>query len=421
MDRPRTSVGIEIEINQLPHNLDIDRSLWVNAHEHCGVELRTTPCAGVEGLRKLKRSIRKMEKSPGSRTCGFNNAGTHIHIDFLNDVAPMANLKRKAAKYNSRHNTYENPTGTGKKWFWIDERGVFYRSPSHYSQKLGLARRPADVYKNTGKNKHTLLAVKRFMAIGIRFADVLFAIQHSDRRFNKYCHTIEDWNEDLLFEQKSIQAIATHPNLQQNHRRHMFNVLSFAKWGTIEIRMLKASLNTDEIWAQLMLFTRLARLARSKAPIPKPTGLITKDFTVLLNFAGMHGKYRKILVDMFGRSLKTRDFNCFCYSCYSQCRQSECYDYGLSRAVCRSCHNRASCISCGRSVDKSRAPNSQRVDELIVGGRWICRHCKKSGDGQYRLNHEKSNNIRYALGTNVGSGFDSKGFRQLRRMRELFT
>jgi hypothetical protein len=426
MNRPPISVGVEIEVNAINQSLrsSVDWDLWEQAGEHCGVELRTSPCRGIGGLKKLKKSLEKMGKSKGAKACGFNNAGTHLHIDFLTENAPKDDslvLKRKAAP-TDHFGDYYNPFGNGKKWYWVTSDGRKWESPAAY--RMSASRRGTSARVAYNKTPDNILnGVKRFFILGIRFADVLFAIQHPDRRFNKYCHTIEGWDEKLVKKAKSVGEIATHPNLQQNHRRHMFNAMAFRKWGTIEIRMLKASLDADEIWAQMMLFTRLARLARTKkVKLPKATGMITKDFTTLINFAGMHGKYRKVLVDVFGRNIRVKQFRCFCFRCYREYRQTEFYDYGLSRAVCRGCHTNAACVMCSRALRRDVISNKHRIDDLVEGGRWLCKYCFSDENiKSVRTSAKKKRGSVSILGATIGSGYDEQGMRQLRRMRELFT
>lgn len=422
--RPKTSIGLEIEINGMTRELEIyvDWNLWGAAAEHCGRELRTKPCVGISGLTHLRKSLISMEK--GAEHVTFDNAGTHIHIDFLNDIASnnASQLQRKAAKY--RNNKYINPTGSGKKWYWIDPSGKYWSSPKGWIEKTATNTKPHpnSVYERTGVYKRQLLNVKRFMAIGIRFADTLFALQHPDRRFNKYCHSLASWNEDLMFKMTSVRSIAVHPNLQQRHRRHMFNLLSFAKWGTVEVRMIKASLNTEEIWAQIVLFTKMARMAKLNIGLPEATGRITTDFTILLNFCNIHGKYRKILVNMFNENISQKQFWCYCFRCYERYRQTEVYDYGLSRPVCRHCHqNHAVCIHCGRLINRSTAPLKLKMDDAIDGGRFICSHCYEHIGKRHIRAIETAGGFCKALNANVGSGFSKHGMRQLRKMRELFT
>lgn len=406
-----TSIGIEIEVNHLPFDLrnSIDWSLWGRDAEHCGIELRSIPFRGFSGIRAMRKSLQAIEKSPSAKYAGFNNAGTHIHIDFAGpESAPP--LKRKAAK--AIIGGYDSPSG--KKWYWVSPDGAVWASPSDYRIHRGSA--PSEQYNKTGDK--LLLSVQRFFAIGIRFADTLFALQHPDRRVNKYCHSIENWDEKTLFSARSIAEIAEHPQLQQMHRRHMFNAMAYKRWGTIEVRMIRATLDSDELWAQICLFSKLAAAAKDlERGIPEAKGNISVNFVSLLNFANINGKNRKVLTNMFNRNSSQSEFYCRCFRCHSYLIQQNFVDIGMSRVVCRGCFELC-CENCSRYIGHADASANLKVDNLVEGGRYVCGDCSKTKDN-YANSYERRG-FHTVAGMRLGSGFDKFGMRQLRRMRELF-
>lgn len=409
MGKSRTKIGLEIEVNNLNRNLrdSIDWNIWSRDNEHCGVELRTKPISGRKELSRLSANLKQMEKSPGAKACGFNNAGTHLHIDFISDaVENTSKLSRKAApKVND---IYVNPTGSLKRWYWIDETGRMFEKPSD-------AQAPMNAHRANMQTPATQLEnVKRFLTIGVRFSDVMICLQHPDRRLNKYCHAIGAWDETLLNSRTSVYNIANDMNLQQGHRRHAINAMAFAKWGTIEIRLIKASLTRDEIWAQIVMFCKLANKAKGREPLPVATGMISIDFVTLLNWAGLTGKHRKTLTDMFRRNTSIESFNSICYSCQGSYDQRLIVDYGLSRPVCMGCDtNMNVCCHCGEHPGYDGRPSL--LDNR--NGRKICGYCSEMK--QDILKQEKAGNFIYLMSLPVGSGFDSVGPTQLRRMRGL--
>jgi hypothetical protein len=420
-----TSIGLEIEVNQFTHRMqdELDRSLWQTANEHCGIELRSVPCRGPLQIRRLMDSIKQMEK--WSRQCGFDNAGTHIHIDFLRDLDPksvnLGALKRKNAE-RMASGSFDNPTGTGKKYYWVTPDGSQFARPSDYAAYLGQSfERPADAFRSR-KVTSALVAVKRFLSLGVRFADPIIALQHPDRRFNKYCHSVADWDEKLLNDARSVSEIANHKNLAQKHRRHMINVMAFEKYGTIEIRVIKASLSPEKLWPQIFLFTRMAALAKSDVVLPKATGKVTVDVQTLMDACDIHGKVRRSLLDAFRESMDTPHFSIRCYGCDAYAHQGNYIDIGLSRGLCFNCaHDDYFCVHC-----KSHRPRwedglkNRKLDNMIEKGRYLCQPCYNNHLADI-LVAEKRHGIIYSHGDKVGSGFDANGFRALRRVRALFT
>lgn len=415
----KSKIGLEIEVNQITRNLrdKIDRSLWKTKDEHCGVELVSSPAEGAMQIRKLAKSIKSMGQHGDG--VGFRNAGTHIHIDFCsNQHIDSSKLVRLSAKRLS-DGSYDNPTGSGKRFFWItpDGSGV-WRSRAHYNVHIAnSADSPERVYTSR-THEDIVLSVKRFAVLGARFAPVLFALQHPIRRFNKYCHSIEGWNENQIMEQQTIKNLCNHPNLQQNHRRTMINFLSFKKFGTVEIRMLRASLNYKEIMAQLKMFLRMSHLAKSDIPLPNRGNSILTSFSNLMDACGIAGKSRRLLRSILVKNLDTHNFNCLCYhfSC-QRIESSKSYkDFGLSRAVCRTCSVQyIHCSGCGqlrsRDYDIFYSTDDKRE--------W-CESCYINRD-RY-LAAERTLGGKYHFGILVGSGLDEYGNPNgLRRMHELFS
>lgn len=412
---PTPKIGIEIEVNHMTDDLEesINYDIWNTKSEHCGHELISRPAEGASQIRKLTKSIKKMGK--GCKTSpGFKNAGTHIHIDFLTNSNVSANdLIRMSAK-KMANGSYDNPTKNGKKFFWITPEGSIWAKPSDYMYQFGSTK--SDTTASVFSSKiHTKILenVKRFTALGIRFAPVLFALQHPDRRFNKYCHSIESWNEDLLMKQPSIRAIAFHPNLQQNHRRMMFNLLSFTKFGTIEIRMIKASLDWKDIKNQISLFVRMAALAKSSDPLPSVGKTISQSFLNLINACDIHGKTRRNLIKTFDRNMETKEFTCICYhyACQRELSSTRYADLGLSRGVCDNCIQSRHCCMCGGNYYSAHR---------ISDGRYVCNTCCPSLKA-FKMKEETLQG-KYHFGIMIGSGLDKKGMPMtLKRAHELFS
>lgn len=413
----QTSIGVEIEVNNLTSELydTVDWSIWKRDSEHCGVELRSSPCKGPRQIRRLVESIKNFEGN--TQSVGFHNAGTHIHYDFLNmGVSSIERLRRHSSrKVNGR---WQNPFGNARRWFWTDSRGYRWESPASYRAANGITSNKAAANVNTPPV--ILNAVKRFMCLGIRFAEPLLCLQHPDRRVNKYCHTIGDWDENLVIGARSVEAIANGAKLGQNHRRLMINPLSFAKWGTIEVRMIKASIDADEIWDQIFLFGKMVALAKSNEAIPQPVGRISLDFGTLLDAADIHGRIRRRLTQAFRNNYNQKQFNCICYNfnCLRYGRHEEFVDYGLSRMVCKSCNKTMTwCAICGAETLRKK---TYLIDDKIDGGRYMCAGCAPYNNVDSILFNENIQGCLRSMGTPVGTGFDEDGFKTLRKMHGIF-
>lgn len=399
------SIGIEIEIENSIFYQDIinKTKLFQDVDEHCGRELRSKPASGPTQIRRLFDAIRMMEERQPDP--GFHNTGTHLHIDFADRAST---LKRKQARLDS--GLWMNPFGNGKRYYWVDESGMNWESPSAAAPNI------AKLTNNTPAD--LLLAIKRFLVLGIRFADVLLAIQHPHRRFNKYCHTLAYWDEAKLMACKSVKEIIHHPNLVQNHRRHAINVMSFPKHGTMEIRIMRGTLDTEEIWAQTFLFCRMARLAKNlDAPIPafgnpKSKTELGAGLVLLLNACGIHGKMRRYLIELSKTRLDNPSLECFCFYCHEQFRSDDVKDFGLSRAVCPDCFNKR-CIFCS-------LPGSKKVDDKLDGGRWLCVNHDSEEVRKIIATREKVDGIFMTSEGFVGAGFDSSGLFNLSRVQKLF-
>ena len=216
---------------------------------------------------------------------------------------------------------------------------------------------------------------------------------------------------------KTIEQICTHKNLQQNHRRYMFNALSFPKFGTIEVRMIRGSLNYKEVWEQVYLFGKIAQLAKSNRKIPKPTGELKIDFILLMSACGIHGKMRRKL----NRRLSGADmlWTARCFSCQTQNYIKHFYDYGLSRPICIGCHAMYEyCAWCGY-ISKRSGNRLNRIDEKIPNGRGICNSCYDLG-AKSSIKRAEEDGTLFIMGIPVGSGTDEKGPIALRKMRETF-
>lgn len=414
-----TSIGVEIEVNHLTAELyeSIDWKLWKRDVEHCGTELRSIPCRGSVEIKRLVDSIAKFE---GDRQdVGFHNAGTHIHFDFLNNTG--ANAGQLLKRHSSRRHAdgrWLNPFNNGRRWFWTDDQGNRWESPAHYriSNGININKKTA----NTNTPTHILNSVKRFICIGIRFADVLLSLQHPDRRVNKYCHSIAGWKEEDVLDAKCVADIVNHPSLAQGHRRLMINPLSFEKWGTLEIRMIKASIEVDDVWPQIFLFGKMAALAKDTCAIPMPTGKIPVDFGILLDICGIHGRMRRRLTDQFRENFGHKGFKCICYNpnCTHYARHEEFTDYGLSRLLCRNCSSSAWCANCGQQMLRHK---KNLIDDKIEGGRYLCSGCQSFMKIDTLLAAEEDGNFLTSLGIKVGSDFDNDGFKTLRRMHGIFS
>jgi hypothetical protein len=421
---PKTSIGVEIEVNNFNRRLStsMDATLWSTADEHCGTEMRTVPCKTPGAIKQLVRSLDRMHITAGE-TPGFDNTGTHIHIDFLRDVDGDA-LSRGLKRMNSERieGRYKNPTGTDKKYYWLSPDGNVWAKPKDYASYLGSSNLSPEMASRVDRQSRYLSSVKRFLSLGIRFSHSLFGLQHPDRRFNKYCHTLAYWSEDKLAACKSVQDIINHPNLLQGHRRHMFNVMAFPKYGTIEVRMIRGTLAPDQLWPQIFLFGKMARLAKSEETLPQTSGNIFVDFGILLDACDIHGKMRRRLTEMFTTNASIKGFNLRCYRCEIYDHFDRFADYGLSRPVCHSCGTRdfIYCASCGVEEIRERCHDS-KLDDTIDGGRYLCRSCYGSVNLDRLLEKEKSDGVLHIMGVAVGSGFDESGPVGLRRMRAIFS
>lgn len=414
MKRSKVNIGVEIEINST-NGMEIDNSLWVLEGEHCGYELRSYPCKTPGQIKRLIKSIEKMSNTSFGT---FDNTGTHIHIDFLNDAnVSETDLNRMTVLQNA-DGTWNNPLGTGKRYMWVCPSGELWKSPKDYLKSKGAVIKDAEKYYIERGN--FVESVKRFLLLGVRFADVLFAIQHPSRRFNKYCHTISGWDEDFLMACKTVHEICKSPRLLQMHRRHMFNPLAFRKFGTLEIRMIKGTLDHKEIWEQIFLFGKMAQLAKSNDYIPKSTkNGLNEDFVLLMGACKIHGKIRRRLTKRFKKYSKAnkKKWTARCFACEVQGLCKDFYDHGLSRPYCSMCHkNYTSCIYCGYNLPRG---SGYLFDNKLEDGRYLCNGCSTSGVKKKIKNAEKTG-ILYLMGQQIGSGVDSKGLTALRRMRAIF-
>lgn len=424
-----TSIGIEIEVNRLGRDLRaaMDGSLWKVGDEHCGTELRSVPCAGPTQIREIVKSLSKMHNADPNGACGFNNAGVHIHIDFVptpNQVNPRkeADLEKIdtstpevwMCQYCNEEHEEPKPNPYGTQFYFKDNAGGTYRTPQDYIRAWKPKKpEPAQVYGDQINHRDILESVKRFMIISKRFAPVLFAIQKPERRFNKYCHTVEYWDEDIINRAASIQALCEHVNLAGNNRRIMVNPLSFRKYGTVEVRMIAATLDANELWAQIFLFGKLARLAKSKNNIPASTGNVALDFVTLMNAAGIHGRVRRCLSALIAeRKATTLPTRCFC--CNNEQTSRDVVDFGLSRPICNTCvatYNQ--CDFCGQKFHRDNAGISKFKDHRGTE-RMVCEYCVNKK--QALLNQEKNQNGRFIIGAFIGNGLDEKGIPLPRRM-----
>lgn len=421
---PRTSIGVEIEVNSFNRRLEtsMQRDVWSTAPEHCGTELRSVPCATPGAIKKLVRSLEKMNIAAG-QTPGFQNTGTHIHIDFLKDVKKdSVDIGLKRINSLLVDGRYSNPTGSGKKYYWISPDGATWSKPKDYLSYLGASNIRPDTASRVAMESRYLISVKRFLTLGIRFAHALFGLQHPDRRFNKYCHTLAYWSEDLLNACKSIHEICHHPNLLQGHRRHMFNLMAFPKYGTVEIRMIRGSLSPDELWPQIFLFGKMAKLAKSKDPLPASVGNLVLDITALFDACEIHGKIRRTLTDMFSQNVSHKGFNIRCYRCEAYDHHGRYTDYGLSRGVCGGCMRYAFCAWCNIEISRRSKIDHLKLDDKLAGGRYLCEGCFRGGVNiDWMMTREKKMDVTYIMGEPVGSGVSSSGPFGLRTMDVIFS
>lgn len=421
---PKTSIGVEIEVNDFNRRLEttMAKDVWSTVAEHCGTELRSIPCRTPGAIRKLVRSLDRMSIAAGT-TPGFDNTGTHIHIDFLKDVDGVETTKL-LKRINSTRNAegkYSNPVGTDKKYYWLSPDGNLWAKPKEYASFVGSANLTPDAASRSQKDSRYLTSVKRFLVLGVRFANTIIGLQHPDRRFNKYCHTLAYWSEAKLAETKSIHEIIHHPNLLQGHRRHMFNVMAFPKYGTIEVRIIRGTLSPDDLWPQIFLFGKMAKLAKSEEALPQTSGNLFVDFGVLLDACDIHGKMRRSLTDTFSKNAAIKGFSVRCYRCERYAHFGQFSDYGLSRPVCHRCTSEyALCAMCGNEDSRYRLTES-KLDDCLDGGRYLCRHCYSTQNIVQLLDREKAGGLVNILGVPIGSGVDINGPVGLRRMSAIFS
>jgi len=412
--KPKVSIGLEIEINNTD-GIFVDYKHWELIPEHCGWELRSVACKSPTEIKGLIKSIKKMGTGHAAR---FDNTGTHIHIDFLNDSPWSKKDLTRLQVPKNEDGTWANPLNNGMRYVWVAQDNSLWPAPKAYLKNRAPALSPIVCFTQGGK---WLEPVKRFMLLGKRFAHVLFALQHPTRRFNKYCHSIGSWDEAALMGATSVSHISSHPRLLQNHRRHMFNTLSFSKFDTIEVRMIRGSLDYKEIWEQVYLFGKMAQCAKGDAEIPKSTGDVYKDFYLLMGACGIHGKMRRRLVVCLAKmkAFPVTEWTARCFNCEVVKYIKDFYDYGLSRPICRHCHDKYDrCAWCGFTAYRSDY-NLFIVDKKIPGGRGICGMCVDIGI-KTTIKTIEADGTLCIMGIKIGSGTDDKGPVTLRRMRELF-
>lgn len=421
-----TSIGIEIEVNNFNNTLRsaMDSDVWKRVDEHCGSELRSKVCRGPFQIRKMLKTLKTMHKSQPGKECGFSNAGTHLHIDFVpnpntknprkkEDLTKIDSSKRREyfCEDCQRNHEEESDNPFNTKFYYIDKDDKPWRTPQSYIQAWRPKKeRGVDIWgSKKDKHKSVLLSVKRFLGLGIRFAHVMFALQHPERHLNKYCHTIEFWNESTLNKSKSVQSICVNPRLLGSHRRHMLNPLAFQKFGTVEIRMMRATLDPDEIWEQIYFFVKLSSLAKKHhISLPESSGNIALDFVTLTNAAGIHGRMRRRLADRIVKNNKLRDkATHICFICGATKSAKDFIDYGLSRPVCKNCHSTyVHCEFCGRRYERGyHASRLSMIDGKGHSGRHACGNC-----GAKLKNYMKNETKKriYLMGKLV-SGIDKNG------------
>jgi hypothetical protein len=413
MKKPKVHIGIEIEVNHI-NGVTVDQKKWQVDGEHCGFELRSAPCKSPGEIRTLLKSIEQMGKNA---TTTFENTGTHLHIDFLNDNnVSVGDLSRLQAPVDEA-GLYLNPLGTGKRYFWSSPDGAFWASPKDYMNVRAPHIKPNLAYVNRGKYVDS---VKRFLLLGKRFANVLFGLQHPCRRFNKYCHTIAHWDEEILMATKTVAEICGSPKLLQSHRRHMFNPMAFQKFGTVEVRMIMGTLDYQDIWEQIYLFGKMAQLAKSDNYIPVSTGSIMGDFFVLMGACGIHGKMRHRLEARFTTSIQSPLglWTARCFKCEEKKRIDLMFDFGLSRPICGECcsYNQW-CAWCGYGMASETGYSFDF--KCSTGERYLCRGCHKMGARKEIKIAEKDGTL-CVMGTRIGCGSDENGPMTLRSLNEIF-
>lgn len=420
-----TSIGVEIEVNTLNRVLRsaMDTSIWKTGEEHCGAELRSVPCAGPSAIRDLILSLSKMHDADPTGQCGFSNAGTHIHIDFI----PTPNQKNpRSEKDLTRVDTeipetwrcqycdldHEEPRPNpfpGNRYYYKDNSSSSWRTPQEYFRAWKPKKpEPMAVWADQKKYPEILESVKRFMLIAKRFSHVIFAIQKPERRFNKYCHTVEHWNESILMGCKTIQEVCEHSALANNHRRIMLNPLAFRKYGTMEVRMIAATLDANELWVQIFFFGKLARLAKSNKEIPVPTGNISIDFLLLMNAAGIHHRVRRCL-GAFISERKSEILPTRCVQCNHEGDSRDAIDVGLSRPLCRKCFTSFwYCDFCGVRIVSGDVENGKVFeDSRGASGRVACIGCYVNS--KELMKQEIDRHGRFMMGAFVGNGLGPTG------------
>jgi hypothetical protein len=424
-----TSIGIEIEINRFNNRIlsALDKTLWKTQDEHCGSELKSVPCRGPVEIRRIIKSIEAFDKADPLKSCGFNNAGVHIHIDFI--PPPQQDNPRKAEDLTlidsskpekfwceecNRHHEDDPQLPFGKKfkiYYSHEKTGSYFKTPDDYIRAWRPKKpNPGKVYIDKTNHRTLLEDVKRFMTIGVRFAPLLFALQQPERRLNKYCHTIQYWDEALLSKCKSISDICEHPALLNKHRRHMLNPMAFSKFGTMEVRMIAGTLDPKEIWTQIYLFGKLARLAKSRDEIPESTNHVASDFVNLMSAARIHGKMRRRLAGM----IKDRQANivlCRCFVCY-EAGDSPTYTHmGLSRTICSPCMGKLMfCDYCGNRYNHDDNVMTITGRKGKKRGRLKCSYCSESKIGT-KTDIERIFKCTYIMGKPIqNSGIDEEGY-----------
>jgi hypothetical protein len=392
MSEIRTSVGFEIEVNQsvkAPKGWQIDS-------EHCGVELKSPP---LRSPRQILGALRAIDKVPKSDTT-FDNAGVHIHFDFLNDATSEV-LERRTSKL-IHPGSYLSPLGTNKKYFWVDANGGHWNSPADH--RLALASKASPEKAWYTKDSKVTESVKRFCEMGVTFWHIMSLLQHSDRLYNKYCHNLGNWDLDKLRGCRSVEEICNHPNLLQGHRRHAINPMAIRKYGTVEVRIVKGSLSAREIWLQTYFWGKVVKLAKSVGkPLPQPTSPrnILDDAWIFLDAIGAHGKMagrlmERIMQPRFSPPIAK------CYKCSNNCMVSDLIDIGLSRGLCVNCAAKKLCVVCGGHLSSMNACEVRNATYISgYGKRYACSFCDTSN-----LNKLENAGVVYIGGTGIGSGWE---------------
>lgn len=416
------SIGLEIEVNKNTNDLSAEvaeSGIWSIVDEHCGIELKLKePATRPAEILKVMRFLQSVESNDSAHGIGFLNAGTHIHFGFLsNKKMPIKKAAEWIKTTEDGYNIYRHPFDKYSKYYWVDENGNQFHTLSQWRGVNNLNK--DEVYIKTPPD--ILEDVKRFLLLSVRFAMPLIILQHPDRRVNKYCHTLADWPEDKLMACKSVAEIDNHVQLGNLQRRLMVNPQSFKKWGTLEVRLIKASLTPIEVWSQIFLWGKMVKLAKSRAKIPVTSNdsKYSTDFNILLDACKIHGRVRNLLIDQYLKNAKTIPFSVHCFnyhSCNNYGPAHTFVDYGNSRLLCKQCHgSRHYCAVCGQQYSRSSSYNYGRiVDEKIAGGRFVCNHCMGA------LTSEGPGGYLWSMGMKVGNGFDEWGFIGLRRMLGVF-